>query len=128
MIPARFLLLLLASAAPALADVPLLTIAFSAETVTVTQGTPVPAETTLDMNGKPAVFLRLPEPQATAFAKTTERHVGQIIRIGVCGDLLSSPRLLTSMPIGAIVLTGEPTAQAAAQIAARLSSGRCDAP
>jgi preprotein translocase subunit SecD len=124
----RALLLLLTSAAPALADVPLLTIAFPGETVTVPQGTPVRAETTVDMNGQPAVYLRLPEPQATTFAKTTERHVGQIIGITVCGDLLSQPLLQTPIPSGAMVLTGAPTAQAATQIAARLTTGRCDAP
>ena|GEM_PF-6866825 len=122
----RGLLILVTSAAPALADVPLLSLAVPAETVAVPQGTPVQAEATLDLNGSPAVYLQLPEPQATDFAKLTERSVGQVITINLCGQTVSAPRLLTPIPGGALVLTGEAVAQDSSRTAAVLTSGTCD--
>jgi preprotein translocase subunit SecD len=122
----RGLLLLFASAGPALADVPLLSLAVPAETVAVPQGTPVQAEATLDVNGSPAVYLQLPEPQATDFARLTERSVGQVITISLCGQTVSAPRLLTPIPGGALVLAGEAVAEDSFATAAILTSGSCD--
>jgi preprotein translocase subunit SecD len=117
---------LLLSAAPVAAEVPLLAFAALDETLTVPQGTPVAAEATLDLNGTPAVYLQLPEPKATGFARLTERSVGQIITINLCGQTVSAPRLLTPIPGGAIVLPGEAVAQDAARTVAILTRGTCD--
>jgi preprotein translocase subunit SecD len=122
----RAALVLLLSATPALAEGPLLTVAFPGETLTVPQGTPVPAETTLDLSGKPAVYVRLPQPYASSFAAMTGRHVGQIITIALCGATLSRPMLQTPITGGALVLTGTATAEDAARTATRLNDGRCD--
>lgn len=96
------------------------------ETLAVPQGTPVKAEATLDANGQPAVYVQLPEPQATGFITLTERNVGQIISISLCGKVVLAPRLLTPIPSGVLVVTGATTAREADQTAARLTAGRCD--
>jgi preprotein translocase subunit SecD len=124
----RAALLLLTSATPALADVPLLTLALPGETLTIPQGAPVAAEVTVNANGQPAVYVKLAPPDATRFAEMTERHVGQIATISLCGTTVSEPILQTPISGGALVIWGDPTAQTADQIVARLTSGSCDAP
>lgn len=119
-------LALLLSAAPAAAEIPLLTLAVLDEMLAVPQGTPVQAKATLGANGRPAVHLQLPEPQATGFATLTERSVGQVVTMSLCGQVVTAPRLLTPIPSGALVLTGAATAQEAVRTAARLTVGRCD--
>ncbi len=119
-------LALLLSAAPAAAEIPLLTLAVLDEMLAVPQGTPVQAKATLGANGRPAVCLQLPEPQATGFATLTERSVGQVVTMSLCGQVVTAPRLLTPIPSGALVLTGAATAQEAVRTAARLTVGRCD--
>ena len=120
-------LALLLSAAPAAAEIPLLTLAVLDEMLAVPQGTPVQAKATLGANGRPAVCLQLlPEPQATGFATLTERSVGQVVTMSLCGQADTAPRLLTPIPSGALVLTGAATAQEAVRTAARLTVSRCD--
>ena len=126
MIARAILVALLFTAGSGVAEVPLLTFDFPAESLAVPQGEPVAAEATRDQNGQVAVIAQLGGTASKGFAEITERQVGQMITVSLCGEKLMEAMLQTPMLSGSLVISGTPTAKAADQIVARLTAGRCD--
>jgi preprotein translocase subunit SecD len=118
---------LLLPAGSALAEVHLVAFDFPAESLAIPQGEPVLAEATLDMTGQVAIHARLGDPAAKDFALITERQVGQMITVSLCGEKLMEAMLQTPLYSGSFMLVGPPAANATDQIIARLNAGRCDA-
>jgi preprotein translocase subunit SecD len=99
---------------------------FPDETLVVPQGEVISAEATLDLSGRVAVLAQLGNPAAKSFAEITERHVGQILTVSVCGEKMMEGVLQTAMPLGTLMFSGPPTTEVADQIVASLTAGRCD--
>lgn len=82
-------------------------------------------EATFDMNGMPAVSIRLNDSFDAAFAALTARNVGRQGQISVCGTVVSEPVLQTELPKAEFIVTGL-SMEEAKELAAQLQTRSCD--
>jgi preprotein translocase subunit SecD len=83
------------------------------------------AETTFDMNMRPAVSIRLNASFDAAFAALTARNVGRRGQISVCGKVVSEPMLQSELSTARFIVSGL-TMEEANMLAAQLQTRSCD--
>jgi preprotein translocase subunit SecD len=120
----RCVLLGLALASPAFADAPVLSIEAGRDVLAVAASDIEMVEPSFDTMGKPAVSVRLNpslDPQMAAF---TAGHIGETLRVFVCGELVLEPTLQSQLHTAAFVISVA-TAEEATAMALRLREDRC---
>ncbi len=80
------------------------------------------ADASFDTYGGPSVAFRLRSDAAKRFAVTTGIHIGDRMAIVVDGQIISAPRISSSITEGSVQITGVFTTGEAQQLAATLSS------
>lgn len=85
------------------------------------------ATVTTDPGGAAAVSVRLHATYDDRFTDLTSRHVGEVGRIIVCGDIVNEPRLMSPLYQASFIITGVGTNQEAKAMVATLNGAGCDA-
>lgn len=57
-----------------------------------------------DLSGTPAVSVVLTRPAGAALSAFTARHVGEVIEVRLCGITVATPRVLTPLDGGAVLV------------------------
>ena len=90
---------------PAFADPALISFDFATTRITATGAGIELVEQTLDMNGNPALLVRLRPAFDALFAESTEENVGKVMTIRICGEIVVEPLLQTQLPRAEVMLT-----------------------
>ena len=90
---------------PAFADPVLISIDFPTESITAAGADIALIERILDMNGNPALRVRLHPSFDARFAEITQENIGEVIAIRVCGEIVVEPFLHTQLPKADVILT-----------------------
>ncbi|MBP9182691.1 MAG: hypothetical protein KBF78_06145 [Fuscovulum sp.] len=107
------------------AETPLVSVIAGTDAVHARAGDVDLAEATLDLSGNPALRVRLDPRLDATFARLTSAHVGEVIRILICGQVRSEPMLLTEISRAEFMVAGVTSAEAR-DLAARLTADNCD--
>ncbi len=67
---------------------------------------PVQVQNVFDPTGRPRVSIVLLSPDDRAFSAFTARHVGEVVEVSVCGEVLASPHIMTVLYGGEFTLSG----------------------
>ena len=114
------------AAGPALAETPLVEFAFSTQSLTIAQGTPLVVAIASSETGQTRrINFRLPDALVGTFGRLTGEHVDEPMGLIVCGRELNRPiiRGRIDSPNLAITGLGEDDAESVASTFAR---GRCE--
>ncbi len=94
-----------------------------ADQVILTGADLVDAAPTFDVNGMPAVSVRLSNQGAQAFFDYTARHIGEAIAILIDGAVVSAPTIRDAISGAELMISGSFTTDDATRLAANLRRG-----
>lgn len=83
----------------------------------------VDAQPSFDQSGLPAVSFRFNTAGARAFGQYTSQHVGDLFAIVLDGEVISAPRIQTSILGGSGIITGSFTLEESTRLAILLRAG-----
>lgn len=98
---------------------------FAGGPVILTGAQVLEAEAIVDYNNNPAVSFRFTEQGTGIFGEFTAENIGQPFAIVFNDTLMSAPRIMSPIPGGVGMITGDFTPQEAADMAHAITAEKC---
>jgi SecD/SecF fusion protein len=84
------------------------------------------AQPSFDSDGRPVAIVKISSEASGLFGIMTGRHVGETMDMFVCGTRVSSPRIMSAIHGGSLMISGDFDTESVVVMAAQLKTSECN--